>query len=87
MSWEKGPWSNEDLDVFQYCFQLVEEGCKTSTEMEVDIHKKFWWVTGTSAYRLVRVWFRNRADIRDILKDRTNKLSDKSVLVEPTPID
>lgn len=75
MSFGKGPWSDEELEVFKYCFQRVEEGCKTSTEMEGDIRKKIWWVTATTAYRLVRVWFRNRQDIRDILNMRANVIS------------
>ena len=84
MSWQNGPWSNEDLAVFKYCFQRLEEGCKTSSEMEEDIRKKFWWVTTTSAYRLVRVWFRNREDIRSILSDDPIDLSYQSMIPTST---
>jgi hypothetical protein len=84
MSWGNGPWSTEDLTVFKYCFQRLEEGCKTSSEMEEDVRKKFWWVTTTSAYRLVRVWFRNRAELRSIISDDPIDLSYQSMIPTPT---
>lgn len=70
MAAAKLPWSEEEMEVFTYCCQRVAEGCKTSTEMEEDIRRKFWWVTATNAYHLVRTWFRNRQDIQDILNMR-----------------
>lgn len=60
-------YSPRELEVFRFCFQLIEEGCKSSFEAEKALRAKFWWITHLEAERFVKRFCRERSKIEEIL--------------------
>ncbi len=60
-------YTDEELQIFAHCFKLLDDGCTMSSQMEKALVHKFWWISNTSAYLIVRKWFRNREKIEEIL--------------------
>ena len=63
-------YTNEELAVFRECFILLKEGCKTSTDAEKILSRKFYDMSRTTIYKLVKHWFYNREKIDQILKEQ-----------------
>lgn len=53
-------WTDETLEIFSYCFEVIARGCDSSATLEKEIRRKFWWVTQNMSYTLVWAWFRNK---------------------------
>jgi hypothetical protein len=50
---------------YQFCDEQVKAGCKTSSELERLLWKKYPLMTKTEAYRLVRRWIHDREKIEN----------------------
>ena len=50
----------QELEVFQVCFALVAQGCKTDHEIEKGVYKTVHWISPLETQRLVKVWIRDR---------------------------
>jgi hypothetical protein len=60
-------YTDEELQIFQRCFELVAEGYTMSSDIETQLRRTFWWMTASRAYILVRTCIRNRKKIEEIL--------------------
>ena len=53
-------WTDDTMEIFAYCFDVVARGCDSSATLEKEIRRKFWWVSQNMSYTLVWAWFRNK---------------------------
>ncbi len=60
-------YTDEELQIFQRCFELVAEGYRMSSDIETGLRRTFWWMSASRAYTIVRIWIRNRKKIEEIL--------------------
>lgn len=61
-------------EVFQFCTEQVKTGCKTSSELELLLWKKYPLISKIEAYRLVRQWIYELQKIEgDDLQERITK--------------
>ncbi len=60
-------YTDEELQIFQRCFELVAEGYRMSSDIEAQLRRTFWYMSASRAYTIVRTWIRNRKKIEDIL--------------------
>jgi hypothetical protein len=72
-------YTDRDLEVFRYCFQLIADGCKNSFEAERALRVKFWWVTHLEAERLVKRFSRERSKIEEALRLRVGTTETQNV--------
>jgi len=66
-------YTKEDLDVFRECFVLLKQGCKNNTEAEKKLGIKFWWLSRSKIYNLVKKWFIHREKIDAYLTEFDTK--------------
>jgi len=62
-------YTNEELDVFRMCIKLKKDGCKTSTQAEREIYRRFWNLSFSKIHSLVRHWFFHREKIDLLLNE------------------
>lgn len=65
-------YTDEQLQMFTYCFTLLDAGFTMSSDMEAELRRKFWWISNTTAYTVVRQWFRNKEKIEEILAQQNH---------------
>ena len=64
-------YTQEELQIFQRCFELADNGYRMTSDMENELRRTFWWMTNTRAYILVRKWIRNREKIGELLAEHS----------------
>jgi hypothetical protein len=72
-------YTDEELDVFQFCFELKKNGCKTSSEAERAIYKIFWNLSYSRIHFLIKHWFHNRDKIEFLLHERAVRTQNESI--------
>ncbi len=63
-------FTDEELQMFERCFQIVGEGYRMSSDIETQLRRTFWWMSASRAYIVVRTWIRNREKIETLLAER-----------------
>ena len=64
-------YTDEELQMFERCFELAAEGYRMSSDIETQLRRTFWWMSASRAYLVVRAWIRNREKIGEILAKRS----------------
>ncbi len=62
-------WTDDTMEIFSYCFDVVARGCDSSATLEKEIRRKFWWVSQNMSYTLVWAWFRNKEMLVGLLNN------------------
>ena len=65
-------YTDEQLQMFAYCFELFDAGYRMSSDVETELRRKFWWISNTTAYTVVRQWYRNKEKIGAILAQQNH---------------
>ncbi len=66
-------FTDEELQMFECCFQIVGEGYRMSSDIETQLRRTFWWMSAARAYMMVRTWIRNREKIGALLAERSRQ--------------
>ena len=72
-------YTDEELNVFEFCFILKKNGCKTSSEAERAIYKSFIDLSYSKIHFLVKHWFHNRDKIEFLLHERVVRTQNESI--------
>ncbi len=64
-------YTDEELQMFERCFELAAEGNRMSSDIESGLRRTFWWMSAARAYLIVRTWIRNREKIGALLAERS----------------
>jgi len=72
----KMTYSLQELEVFNACFALVAQGCKTDHELQKGVYKMVHWISPLETQRLVKVWIRDRLKIEAYLASLNGSLED-----------
>lgn len=66
-------FTDEELQMFERCFELAAEGYRMSSDIETQLRRTFWWMSAARAYIVVRAWIRNREKIGTLLAERSRQ--------------
>lgn len=66
----------QELEVFQVCFALAAQGCKTDHEIQKGVYRTVWWISPLQTQKLVKLWIRDRLKIEAYLASLNGSLDD-----------